>query len=69
MIMTGEISVIMHIVAAELQTAYKSGRSALDILSIINKQIKMDAPIHIIMMGLSKAFGSVNGGAIVGNNV
>ena len=58
--MAGELSVIMNIIKTELQTAYKGGRSTLDILSIINKQIKTDATKHIIMLDISQAFGSVN---------
>ena len=51
---------VMNIIATELQTAYKCGRSTLAILSIINKQIKTDETKHIIMIDISKAFGSVN---------
>jgi len=58
-IMTEKLSVITNIITTELQTAYKSGRSALDILTI-NKQIKTDETKHIITMCLSKAFDSVN---------
>ena len=50
----------MNIITTELQTAYKSGRSTLEIRSIINKQKKTDETKRIIMIGLSKAFGSVN---------
>ena len=60
MIMTERLSVIMNIVTTELQTAYKSGRPTLDILPIINRQIKTDETKHIIMLDLSKSFGSVN---------
>ena len=40
-VMTEKHAVIMNIITAELQTAYKKGRSTLDILTIINKLIKL----------------------------
>ena len=58
--MTERLSVIMDIVTTELQTSYKSGIPTLDILAIINRQIKTDETKHIILIDLSKAFGSVN---------
>ena len=55
--MTEKLAVITNMVTMELQTEYKSGRSALDILSIIiNKQIKMGDAKHILMMDLQNAF-------------
>ena len=58
MIMKERLSAVSNIVTTELQTAYKSGRSTLEILTI-NTQIKTDGTKHIIMLGLSKAFDSV----------
>ena len=40
--MTEKLSVIMNMVTTELQTSCKSGISTLDMLSIINRQIKTD---------------------------
>ena len=59
-IMTEKLAVVMNVVTTELQTSYKKGRSTLDILTIINKQIKTDETKHIIMLDLSKACDSAN---------
>ena len=67
--MAAILSVTMNIVTTELQTSYKSGRSTTDIISIISRQIKTDETKHIIMLGLSKASGSVKRGDIMDNNV
>lgn len=50
----------MNIVATELQTSYKRGRSTSGVLSIISQQIKTDGAKHIIMIDPSNAFDPVN---------
>ena len=42
MVITERISIIMNMVTSELQTAYKSGKSTLDIIQILDRKIKND---------------------------
>ena len=50
----------MNILTNELQTAYKIGRSTIDVLLLLNKQIKNEKTEHIILFDLAKAFDSID---------
>ena len=60
MVITETLSIITNMVTTELQIAYESGKSTLDILSVLNKQIKNDETVRIVMHDLSNVFASVN---------
>ena len=59
-IMTNRITPYMGLLTRETQTAYKTGRSTLDILSLIQNQIQHEETKQLLLLDLSKAFDSIN---------
>ena len=50
----------MGLLTRETQTAYKTGRSTLGILSLIQNQIQHEDTKQLLLLDLSKAFDSIN---------
>ena len=50
----------MDILTKETQSAYKTGRPTIDILSLIQNQIQNEETRQLILIDLSKAFGPIN---------
>ena len=50
----------MTFLTNEFQYAYKVGRSTIDVLSLLNNQIKNDGTENLILFDLSKAFDTIN---------
>ena len=59
-IMTRRISPFTNMITAEQQTAYRHGRSTIDILSLIQNSIQNDKTQQLILVGLSKSFDSID---------
>ena len=58
--MTNRLTPYMSLITNEMQTAYKAGRSTIDILSLVQNHIQCEKTRQLILIDLSKAFGSVN---------
>ena len=50
----------MNLLTKETQTAYKQGRSTIDILSVVQNLLKNNNTQMLILIDLSKAFDSIN---------
>ena len=50
----------MSLLTNETQTAYKTGRSTIDILSLIQNQIQNEETRQLLLIDLSKAFDSID---------
>ena len=59
-IMTNRISPYMSLLTRVTQKAYKTGRSTLDILSLVQNQIQNEQTKQLILIDLSKAFDSID---------
>ena len=59
-ILTNRITPYMSLLTNETQTAYKTGRSTIDILSLIQNQIQNEKTKQLLLIDLSKAFDSID---------
>ena len=59
-ILSNRLATILNLLTSETQTAYKNSRSTLDVLSILQKNIKNDNATGLILIDLSKAFDTIN---------
>ena len=50
----------MNYLTNEFQNAYKVGRSTIDVLYLLNEQIKSEGTENLILFDLSKAFDTIN---------
>ena len=50
----------MALLTRGTQTAYKMGRSTIDILSLIQNQIQTEQTKQLILIDLPKAFGAID---------
>ena len=50
----------MNHLTSEMQTAYKKGRSALDVLALVNNHMSNDDNASLILIDLTKAFDRIN---------
>ena len=55
-----KINTYMNLLTTEQQTAYKQGRSTIDILSLIQNSIQSDETQQLILIDLTKAFDSID---------
>ena len=60
LLMTNRITPYAGLLTRETQTAYKTGRSTLDILSLIRYKIQHGETKQLILVGRSKEFGFIN---------
>merc|ERR1712112_158607 len=59
-IFTNRLTPYMNLLTQETQSAYKTGRSTIDILSLIQNQIQNEDTRQLILIDLSKAFDSID---------
>ena len=59
-VITNRISPLMNHITSEMQTAYKKGRSTLDVLALVNNHMNKDDNASLILIDLSKAFDRIN---------
>ena len=59
-IMANRINPYMELLTTGQQTAYKQGRSTIDILSLIQNSIQNEETRQLILIDLSKACGSID---------
>merc|ERR1712112_477018 len=55
-ILSNRLTPIPNLLTSESQTAYKNSRSTLDVLSLLQKNIKNDSTTGLILIDISKAF-------------
>ena len=58
-IITNRLTPYMNHLAKETQNSHKTGRSEIGILPIVQNQIQNGETLQLILIGLSKAFGSI----------
>ena len=59
-VISNRLKPYMNILTNELQSAYKTGRSTIDVLYLLNKNIKKWKTEQIILFDLAKAFDSID---------
>ena len=58
-IMAKRLNPVLNLLTPENQYAYKNKKSTVDILSMVNNQIKNDGTAQLILFDFSKAFGNI----------
>ena len=57
--MFARLNPVRNLLASDIQYAYKSKRSTIDILSMVNNQLRNNTAKQLILFDFSKAFGNI----------